>query len=66
MNIKELAYIICQKKENMVKLSRKELKEYKTNFYSQKYRVWQLDLLWEYIWGDISLKEIKKIFRIGE
>lgn len=66
MNIKELAYVICQKRENVVKLSRKELKEYKTNFYSQKYRVWQLDLLWEYIWGDISLKEIKKIFRIGE
>lgn len=64
MNIKELAYIICQKKENMVKLSRKELKEYKTTFYSQKYRVWQLDLLWEYIWGDISLKEVKRIFKI--
>lgn len=66
MNIKELAYVICQKRENVVKLSRKELKEYKTNFYSQKYRVWQLDLLWEYIWGDISFEEIKKIFRIGE
>lgn len=66
MNIKELAYVICQKRENMVKLSRKELKEYKTNFYSQKYKEWQLDLLWEYIWGDISFEEIKKIFRIGE
>ena len=66
MNIKELAYVICQKRENMVKLNRKELKEYKTSFYSQKYKEWQLDLLWEYIWGDISLKEIKKIFRIGE
>lgn len=65
MNIKELAYIICQKKENMVKLSRKELKEYKTTFYSQKYRVWQLDLLWEYIWGDISLEEVKRIFKIN-
>ena len=66
MNIKELAYVICQKRENVVKLSRKELKEYKTNFYSQKYREWQLDLLWEYIWGDISFEEIEKIFRIGE
>lgn len=65
MNIKELAYIICQKKENMVKLSRKELKEYKTTFYSQKYRVWQLDLLREYIWGDISLEEVKRIFKIN-
>ena len=66
MSIKELAYVICQKRENVVKLSREELKEYKTTFYSQKYKEWQLDLLWEYIWGDISLKEIKKIFRIGE
>ena len=64
MNIKEMAYIICQKKENVVKLSRKELKEYKTTFYSQKYRKWQLDLLWEYIWGDISFKEIKNIFKL--
>lgn len=64
MSIQELALDICQKKENMVKLSRKELKEYKTAFYSQKYRVWQLDLLWEYIWGDISLKEVKRIFKI--
>lgn len=64
MNIKELAYIICQKKENVVKLSRKELKEYKTTFYSQKHRKWQLDLLWEYIWGDISFKEIKNIFKL--
>lgn len=64
MDIRELAYIICQKKENMVKLSRKELKEYKTTFYSQKYRVWQLDLLWEYIWGDITFEEVKRIFKI--
>ena len=64
MNIKELAYVICQKKENMVKLSRKELKEYKTSFYSQKYREWQLDLLWEYIWGDITFEEVKKIFKM--
>ena len=66
MNIKELAYVICQKKENMVKLSRKELKEYKTTFYSQKYREWQLDLLWEYIWGDITFEEVKKIFKMDE
>ena len=48
----------------MVKLSRKELKEYKIAFYSQKYREWQLDLLWEYIWGDITFEEIKKIFKM--
>ena len=66
MSIQELALDICQNRINVLKLSRKELKEYKTTFYSQKYRVWQLDLLWEYIWGDISFEEIEKIFRIGE
>ena len=66
MNIKELAYVICQNRINVLKLSSKDLRKYKTTFYSQKYRVWQLDLLWEYIWGDITFEEIKKIFRIGE
>ena len=66
MSIQELALDICQNRINVLKLSRKELKEYKTTFYSQKYRAWQLDLLWEYIWGDITFEEIKKIFRIGE
>lgn len=66
MSIQELALDICQKKENMIKLSRKELKEYKTTFYSQKYREWQLDLLWEYIWGDITFEEVKKIFKMDE
>ena len=64
MNIKELALDICQNRINVLKLSRKELKEYKIAFYSQKYGVWQLDLLWEYIWGDISFEEIKKIFKM--
>lgn len=66
MSIQELALDICQNRKNVLKLSRKELKEYKATFYSQKYGVWQLDLLWEYIWGDISFEEIKKTFRIGE
>lgn len=66
MNIKELAYVICQKKENVVKLSRKELKEYKITFYSQKCKVWQLDLLWEYIWGDVTFEEVEKIFKMDE
>ena len=64
MSIQELALDICQNRINVLKLSRKELKEYKTTFYSQKYRKWQLDLLWEYIWDDISFEEIKNIFKL--
>ena len=66
MSLKKELAIICQIKKNVVKLSNENLKKYKTNFYSEPFKIWQLDLLWEYIWGDISLKEIKKIFRIGE
>ena len=64
--LKEYLGLVCIERNFVVKLSNENLKEYKNNFYSQPFKIWQLDLLWEYIWGDISLKEIKKIFRIGE
>ena len=66
MLLKEYLGLICIEKDFVVKLSIENLRKYKTNLYSQPFKNWQLDLLWEYIWGDISLKEIKKIFRIGE
>ena len=66
MLLKEYLGLICIEKDFVVKLSIENLRKYKTNFYSQPFKNWQLDLLWEYMWGDISLKEIKKIFRIGE
>ena len=66
LNLKEYLGLVCIEKKFVVKLSIENLKKYKINFYSQPFKIWQLDLLWEYIWGDISLKEIKKIFRIGE
>ena len=66
MLLKEYLGLICIEKDFVIKLSIENLMKYKTNFYSQPFKNWQLDLLWEYIWGDISLKEIKKIFRIGE
>ena len=64
--LKEYLGLICVERNFVVKLSNENLRKYKTNLYSQPFKNWQLDLLWEYIWGDISLKEIKKIFRIGE
>ena len=64
--LKEYLGLVCIEKNFVVKLSNENLKKYKADFYSQPLKIWQLDLFWEYIWGDISLKEIKKIFRIGE
>lgn len=64
MTIKEELALVCKTKESVVKLSSENLKKYKTNFYSHPFKIWQLDLLWEYIWGDISFEEIKKIFKL--
>ena len=64
LNLKEYLGLICIERDFVVKLSSKNLKKYKTNFYSQPFKNWQLDLLWEYLWGDITFEEIKKIFRI--
>lgn len=62
--LKEYLGLICIEKNFVIKLSNENLKKYKVNLYSQPFKIWQLDLLWEYIWGDISLKEIKKIFKL--
>ena len=64
MTIKEELALVCKTKESVVKLSSENLKKNKTNFYSQPFKIWQLDLLWEYIWGDISFEEIKNIFKL--
>ena len=64
--LKEYLGLVCIERTFVVKLSNENLKKYKISFYSKPFKIWQLDLLWEYIWGDISLKEIKKILRIGE
>lgn len=66
MSIKGFVLLICQIRNYVVELNNENLKKYKTNFYSYPFKEWQLNLLWEYIWGDISLEEIKKILKIGE
>ena len=66
MSIQELALDICQNRKNVLKLSSKDLRKYKISFYSQNFKVWQLDLLWEYIFGDITLEEIKNILKLGD
>ena len=66
MSIQELALDICKNRKNVLKLSSKELRKYKISFYSQNFKVWQLDLLWEYIFGDITIEEIKNILKLGD
>ena len=66
MSLKEYLRGICEEKENVLKLSLEKLQKYKINFYKQPFRKYELDLIWMYFFYDISLKEIKKIFKIGE
>ena len=66
MSIQELALDICQNRKNVLKLSSKDLRKYKISFYSQNFKAWQLDLLWEYIFGDITIEEIKNILKLGD
>lgn len=65
MNTNELFLLICKTKENMLNLTNEKLKKFKINFYANSQKTWQLDLLWEYLWDDISLEEAKKILKIN-
>lgn len=66
MSLKEYLRGICKEKENVLKLDLEKLQKYKIDFYKKPFKKYELDLIWMYFWGDISLQEIKKIFRIGE
>lgn len=59
---KDLFADICEIKAFVVKLHYEDLRNYRNDFYSQPFPEWRLNLLWEYIWGDISYNEIKAIF----
>ena len=66
MTLKDKLELVCQTKKSEIKLNGKELKNAKDKFYQDDFKEWQLDLLWELIWNDISLDEIKKNLKIGD
>lgn len=47
-SFKALFSQICEIKQFVVKLSCKDLKNYKIVFYNQEFPKWRLDLIWEY------------------
>lgn len=53
---------ICEIKGFVLKLNSEELKHYKNVFYKQKFALWRLDLLWEFIWNDIDYETMKHVF----
>lgn len=62
-NFAELFGRICEIKNFVLKLNNEELRNYKTVFYNQKFAVWRLDLMWEFIWGDIDYETMYYIFK---
>lgn len=58
----ELFKDICNIKQYVIKLRGKDLQKYRNEFYLLSFPEWRLNLLWEYIWNDISYEQIKAIF----
>ena len=45
MSLKEYLRGICEEKENVLKLSLEKLQKYKTDFYKQPFKKYELDLI---------------------
>lgn len=58
----ELFKHICQIKEFVLSLNSEDLRNYKNVFYNQSFPVWRLDLMWEFIWGDVDYETMFYIF----
>lgn len=68
----DLFVTVCNFKQNIVKLKSEELANFKRTFYSLDFPKWQLNLLWEMIWGDrigfdvICILSHKKLLKAGD
>ena len=54
---------ILQLKKFVVNLRGNELKNFKLIFYNQNFALWRLDLMWEFIWGDVEYERMFEIFK---
>ncbi len=60
-SFKSLFTDIRQIKPYVVKLQGNNLNEYRNYMYSLPFKEWTIDLLWEYIWSDMTYEQIYKI-----
>lgn len=54
---------ILQLKKFVVNLRGNELKNFKLIFYNQNFALWRLDLMWEFIWGDVKYERMFEVFK---
>lgn len=59
----DLVSQILQLKKFVVNLRGNELKNFKLIFYNQNFALWRLDLMWEFIWGDVEYERMFEIFK---
>lgn len=62
-NFKQLYLLICEIKDFVLKLDIEDLQNYKMVFYNQNFPAWRLDMMWEFIWGDIDYETMENIFK---
>lgn len=62
-NFKQLYLLICEIKDFVLKLDIEDLRNYKMVFYNQNFPAWRLDMMWEFIWGDIDYETMENIFK---
>lgn len=61
--MKEMFKDVCKMKCYVLKLDYEALRQYKAEFYQKKIAKWQLDLVWEYFWGDREYPEVYFILK---
>lgn len=63
MKLFDLVWAICENKENILKLDYIELKKFKKMYYEIDIPIWQLDIIWEYLFDYLRLQDLIHIFK---
>ena len=62
-DFKQLYSVICEIKNFVLKLNNEDLRNYKVVFYNQNFATWRLDMMWEFIFGDVDYETMTFIFK---
>lgn len=62
-DFKRIFLAICEIKEFVITLNSKDLEIFKMIFYNQDFPKERIDMLWNFIWGDIDLETLTRIFK---
>lgn len=63
LSFKDTFADINKLKEEVRSLDYKQIGSYRDQFYKKDYPEWILNLMWEYIWDDITYEQLYCIFK---